>query len=166
MYAGFRCCYRTKATWGARNWIPFTIEPAWIIDSQVKQLRNKQVPLIKVQWLDDPKGCTWEIEEQIKKVHFKLFTIRSVCNYLLILFYQVMDVWIQLLKMLAGFYSGPSTFINNFSLISLIIHKLNNLFDSNEFNYLILYMYMCMCVYKTMLSNKLWNHNLFKERIL
>ena len=34
--------------------------PIRIIASEVKRLRNKDVPLVKVQWSSNPKDCSWE----------------------------------------------------------------------------------------------------------
>ncbi|WP_369334072.1 hypothetical protein [Staphylococcus aureus] len=40
-----------------------------IIASEVKRLRNKDVPLVKVQWSSNPKDCTWESREFIERTH-------------------------------------------------------------------------------------------------
>lgn len=45
-----------------------TIErrPLCIIDRSTKQLRRKLVNLVKVQWSDDDRDCTWETEDSIR----------------------------------------------------------------------------------------------------
>ncbi|MRW14204.1 hypothetical protein GF552_14155, partial [Staphylococcus aureus] len=43
--------------------------PIRIIASEVKRLRNKDVPLVKVQWSSNPKDCTWESREFIERTH-------------------------------------------------------------------------------------------------
>ena len=43
--------------------------PFSIIDREGKQLRNKVVRLLKIQWSENPKDCTWETEKQIKKLY-------------------------------------------------------------------------------------------------
>ncbi|XP_028069602.1 uncharacterized protein LOC114272131 [Camellia sinensis] len=41
--------------------------PERIIDRQVKQLRNKSIPMVKVEWKEHyGKGATWEKEEKIR----------------------------------------------------------------------------------------------------
>ena len=42
--------------------------PVKIVDKEEKELRNnKKIKLIKVQWSNDEKDCTWEAEEKIRK---------------------------------------------------------------------------------------------------
>ena len=43
--------------------------PFSIIDREGKQLRNKVVRLLKIQWSENPKDCTWETEKHIKKLY-------------------------------------------------------------------------------------------------
>jgi len=43
--------------------------PIRIIASEVKRLRNKDVPLVKVQWSSNPKDCSWESREYIERTH-------------------------------------------------------------------------------------------------
>ena len=40
-----------------------------IIASEVERLRNKDVPLVKVQWSSNPKDCSWESREFIERTH-------------------------------------------------------------------------------------------------
>ena len=45
-----------------------------IIDRKVKQLRNKEVPMVKVKWSHhSPKETTWEVEEQMKQKYLYFF---------------------------------------------------------------------------------------------
>ena len=46
-------------------------EPIKIVDRDEKRLRNKIVKLVKVQWSGDPKDCTWETEDNMKKSYPK-----------------------------------------------------------------------------------------------
>ena len=43
--------------------------PIRIIASEVKRLRNKDVPLVKVQWSSNPKECSWKSREFIERTH-------------------------------------------------------------------------------------------------
>ena len=49
-------------------------EPIEILDRKVKQLRNKEIPIVKVKWSHhSPKEATWEVEEQMKQKYPHLF---------------------------------------------------------------------------------------------
>ena len=48
--------------------------PIRVIASEVKRLRNKDVPLVKVQWSSNPKDCSWESREFIERTHPDLLT--------------------------------------------------------------------------------------------
>ena len=41
--------------------------PVSIVASEVKHLRSKDVPLVKVQWSENPKDCSWETREYIER---------------------------------------------------------------------------------------------------
>ena len=43
--------------------------PFRIIDREQMQLRNKVVNLLKIQWSNNPKDCTWETEKHIRKLY-------------------------------------------------------------------------------------------------
>ena len=43
--------------------------PIRIIAMEVKCLRNKDVPLVKVQWSSNPKDCSWKSREFIERTH-------------------------------------------------------------------------------------------------
>ncbi|XP_028800610.1 uncharacterized protein LOC114755880 [Neltuma alba] len=50
------------------------VEPERIIDKNVKQLRNKQILLVKVVWKGlSPEEATWEMEAEIKENYPKHF---------------------------------------------------------------------------------------------
>ena len=44
-----------------------------IVGNDTKQLRRKAVKLVKVQWGENEKDCTWETEEDIRKKYPELF---------------------------------------------------------------------------------------------
>ena len=46
-------------------------EPVKIIGKETRDLRNKRIHLVKVQWSSDPRDCTWETEESIKQAYPK-----------------------------------------------------------------------------------------------
>ncbi len=49
-------------------------EPIEILAHEVKQLRNKQIPLVKVLWNSySGQEATWEREEDIRRQHPQLF---------------------------------------------------------------------------------------------
>ena len=49
--------------------------PVRLLDRKVKELRNKQIPLVKILWKNyGGDEATWEIEEEIKKKYPELFT--------------------------------------------------------------------------------------------
>ncbi|XP_028756899.1 uncharacterized protein LOC114716129, partial [Neltuma alba] len=54
--------------------LSFKVGPDRIIDRKVKQLRNKQIPLVKVVWEElSIEEATWEVEEDMKEKYPKLF---------------------------------------------------------------------------------------------
>ena len=49
-------------------------KPIRIFDRQVRQLRNKSIPMVKVEWTEHyGEDATWEIEEVMKVRHPELF---------------------------------------------------------------------------------------------
>ena len=49
-------------------------QPVQILDRKVKELRNKQIPLVKILWRNhDVEEATWEIEEGMQKKYPTLF---------------------------------------------------------------------------------------------
>ena len=57
-------------------------QPLQIIATKVKRLRNKDVPLVKVQWSANPKDCSWETKESIERTHPDLFSRASKGEFL------------------------------------------------------------------------------------
>ncbi|XP_028799331.1 uncharacterized protein LOC114754688 [Neltuma alba] len=52
----------------------FEVRPERIIDQKIKQLRNKQISLVKVVWKGlSPKEATWEMEIEMKEKYPELF---------------------------------------------------------------------------------------------
>ncbi|XP_028053620.1 uncharacterized protein LOC114257986 [Camellia sinensis] len=50
-------------------------KPIRIIDRQVKQLRNKSIPMVKIEWNEHyGKDATWEMEEEMKVRYPELFS--------------------------------------------------------------------------------------------
>jgi len=44
-----------------------------IIDKRIKQLRGKQIPLVKILWNEVRGDVTWELEEKIRRAYPYLF---------------------------------------------------------------------------------------------
>ena len=44
-----------------------------IVGNDTKQLRGKAVKLVKDQWDENEKDCTWETDEDIRKKYPELF---------------------------------------------------------------------------------------------
>ena len=53
--------------------LTYISRPITIVDRDVKQLRRKTVPLVKVQWSADENDVTWELEEKVRRLHPELF---------------------------------------------------------------------------------------------
>ena len=47
--------------------------PTYILGSEIKKLRNREVKLVKVQWGDDENNATWETEEKMRSLYLFLF---------------------------------------------------------------------------------------------
>ena len=52
-------------------------QPIRIVATEIKRLRNKDVPLVKIQWSANPKDCSWETRESIERAHPELFSHTS-----------------------------------------------------------------------------------------
>ncbi|KAL5803101.1 hypothetical protein ACOSQ4_031406 [Xanthoceras sorbifolium] len=49
-------------------------EPVQILDREIKELRNKRVPLVKIRWRNHNVGeATWESEETMRQQYPQLF---------------------------------------------------------------------------------------------
>ncbi|CAN6477884.1 unnamed protein product [Victoria cruziana] len=48
--------------------------PVRVIDEQVRRLRNKEIPMVKVEWQHHQvQDCTWESREKMKRLYQFLF---------------------------------------------------------------------------------------------
>ena len=55
--------------------LTYVEEPIEILDRKVKQLRNKEIPIVKVKWSHhSPREATWEVEEHMKHKYPHLFS--------------------------------------------------------------------------------------------
>jgi hypothetical protein len=54
--------------------VTYTVRPTAILARDVKRLRSKDVPLLKVQWGNDEKDVTWVTEEKMRAEYPDLFT--------------------------------------------------------------------------------------------
>ena len=54
--------------------LTFEEEPIAILDRQVRKLRTKEVPMIRVQWRHrPPEEATWEVEDHMRTRYPQLF---------------------------------------------------------------------------------------------
>ncbi|XP_071902707.1 uncharacterized protein [Coffea arabica] len=54
-------------------------QPVQILDRKVKELRNKQIPLVKILWRNhDMEEATWEVEEDMQKKYPPLFANKGI----------------------------------------------------------------------------------------
>ncbi|KAL2252777.1 UNVERIFIED_CONTAM: Transposon Tf2-12 polyprotein [Sesamum indicum] len=54
--------------------LTYVEEPAEILDRNIRKLRNKDIPMVKVRWSHhSPKEATWEVEEHMKEKYPYLF---------------------------------------------------------------------------------------------
>ena len=53
--------------------LTFDVAPVRIEDRRVKQLRNKEVPLVKVIWNQATGDATWELEEKMREQYPEFF---------------------------------------------------------------------------------------------
>ena len=52
--------------------------PIQILDRRVKDLRNKQIPLVKVLWKHhEVEEATWELEKDMREKYLDLFTTKG-----------------------------------------------------------------------------------------
>ena len=47
--------------------------PVWILDSQVKKLRGKEIKTVKVLWDAITHEMTWETEDSMRQSYLHLF---------------------------------------------------------------------------------------------
>ena len=56
--------------------LSFEVQPVGIVDQEIKELRNKVIPMVKVLWKSDTvEETTWETEAFMRKHHPYLFYI-------------------------------------------------------------------------------------------
>ena len=56
--------------------LSFEVQPVGIVDQEIKELRNKVIPMVKVLWKSDTiEETTWETEAFMRKYHLYLFNI-------------------------------------------------------------------------------------------
>ncbi|KAK6150907.1 hypothetical protein DH2020_015839 [Rehmannia glutinosa] len=55
--------------------LSYTEEPIRIIDQQIRQLRNREIPMVKVVWRhhNRDEDATWEMEEDMRNQYPELF---------------------------------------------------------------------------------------------
>ena len=50
-----------------------------ILDRSKKVTRNGKWKMVKVQWSENDKGVTWELEDKVKLLHPELFSLEVLC---------------------------------------------------------------------------------------
>ena len=54
--------------------VSYEEKPEMILDRQIKKLRTKEIPMVKVKWsYHSPKEATWEVEAKMRKKYPTLF---------------------------------------------------------------------------------------------
>ncbi|KAK6125544.1 hypothetical protein DH2020_040707 [Rehmannia glutinosa] len=55
--------------------LSYTERPIWIIDQQIRQLRKREIPMVKVVWQNHNRDedATWEMEEDMRNQYPELF---------------------------------------------------------------------------------------------
>ena len=55
--------------------LTYTEEPVEIIGREVRKLRNREIPMVKVRWShhSSPREATWEVEDHMRKQYPNLF---------------------------------------------------------------------------------------------
>ena len=56
-----------------KNNLTFDAMLIQILDKKVKELRGRQIPLVKVIWNETTGDTTWELEEKIRGIYPHLF---------------------------------------------------------------------------------------------
>jgi len=56
-----------------KNNFTFDAMPIQIMDKKVKELRGRQIPLVKVMWNEANGDITWKLEEKIRGIYHHLF---------------------------------------------------------------------------------------------
>ena len=56
-----------------RDNLTYDAQPLRISDRRIKQLRGKEIALVKVQWGADEGDATWELEDKMRELYSSLF---------------------------------------------------------------------------------------------
>ena len=56
-----------------RENLTYDVTPIRISDRKMKQLRGKEIPLVKVMWSNEEGEATWELESKMKELYPLLF---------------------------------------------------------------------------------------------
>ena len=56
-----------------RENLTYDVAPIRISDRKMRQLRGKEIPLVKVMWSDQEGETTWELESKMKELYPQLF---------------------------------------------------------------------------------------------
>ena len=55
--------------------VSYNKQPVRILDQGVKKLRNKEIPLVKIQWKHHDEGeASWELESEMRQKFPELFS--------------------------------------------------------------------------------------------
>ncbi|KAK6149468.1 hypothetical protein DH2020_016993 [Rehmannia glutinosa] len=65
----------TRDTCEALENLSYTERPIWIIDQQIRQLRKREIPMVKVVWQNHNRDedAMWEMEEDMRNQYPELF---------------------------------------------------------------------------------------------
>jgi len=55
------------------------VPPVKILDRSEKVTRNGRWKMVKVQWSENDKDVTWELEDKVKSLHLELFSLEVLC---------------------------------------------------------------------------------------
>ena len=62
--------------------LSYVEEPVRIVDRKIKQLRNREIPMVKVLWRNHGiEEATWETAEKMKRDYPHLFNTRGNLNF-------------------------------------------------------------------------------------
>ena len=62
--------------------LSYVEEPIRIVDNKIKQLRNREIPMVKVLWRNHGiEEATWETTEKMKRNYPQLFDIPGNLNF-------------------------------------------------------------------------------------
>ena len=58
-----------------RDNLTYDTQPLRISDWRMKQLRGKEIALVKVQWGANEGDATWELEDKMRELYLDLFLV-------------------------------------------------------------------------------------------